>query len=163
HGVRLAVPRAYFFDMLDEGVRARFDEAAGRLRAAGVHIDEIAIHHTADIATVYLHIVLADAAAYHAATLETMPERYTPNVRIRPSVDFHSIRHHPSRVAVRRSARRLPHADRRAIEARARLRTSRHGRTVAALGKRRRLNVRGVRHRNVRRRHRLDVGRRFVD
>src|SRR4029079_14890744 len=54
-----------------------------RLRAAGVHLDEIEIHHTADIAPVYLHIVLADAAAYHATTLETMPERYTPNVRIR--------------------------------------------------------------------------------
>ena len=27
--------------------------------------------------------MLADAAAYHAATLETMPERYTPPVRLR--------------------------------------------------------------------------------
>jgi aspartyl-tRNA(Asn)/glutamyl-tRNA(Gln) amidotransferase subunit A len=32
---------------------------------------------------VYLPIVLADAAAYHAHTLETMPERYTPGVRLR--------------------------------------------------------------------------------
>ena len=83
HGVRLAIPRGYFFDVLDDEVRARFEEAVGRLRAAGVHLDEIEIHHTADIAPVYLHIVLADAAAYHATTLETMPERYTPNVRVR--------------------------------------------------------------------------------
>ena len=27
--------------------------------------------------------MLADAAAYHAATLETMPDRYTPPVRLR--------------------------------------------------------------------------------
>jgi aspartyl-tRNA(Asn)/glutamyl-tRNA(Gln) amidotransferase subunit A len=32
---------------------------------------------------VYLPIALADAAAYHAHTLETMSERYTPNVRLR--------------------------------------------------------------------------------
>ena len=83
HGVRLAIPRGYFFDVLDDDVRARFEDAVGRLRTAGVHLDEIEIHHTADIAPVYLHIVLADAAAYHATALETMPERYTPNVRVR--------------------------------------------------------------------------------
>jgi aspartyl-tRNA(Asn)/glutamyl-tRNA(Gln) amidotransferase subunit A len=83
HGVRIAVPRAYFFDVLDDEVRARFDEALERIRAAGVHVDEIGIHHTALIAPVYLQIVLADAAAYHAATLESMPERYTPGVRSR--------------------------------------------------------------------------------
>src|SRR4029079_18178804 len=83
HGVRLAIPRGYFFDVLDDEVRARFEEAVARLHGAGVHFDEIEIRHTAAIAPVYLHIVRADAAAYHASTLETMPERYTPNVRIR--------------------------------------------------------------------------------
>jgi len=83
HGLRLAVPRKYFCDLLDDDVRARFDEALGRLQAGGAHVDEIEIHHTADIVPVYLHIVLADAAAYHASTLETMPERYAPNVRMR--------------------------------------------------------------------------------
>ncbi|HJZ77386.1 MAG TPA: amidase [Vicinamibacterales bacterium] len=83
HSVRLAIPRRYFLDVLDDDVRARFDEAVTRLRDAGVHVDEIDIHHTADIAPVYLHIVLADAAAYHGATLDAMPERYTANVRIR--------------------------------------------------------------------------------
>jgi aspartyl-tRNA(Asn)/glutamyl-tRNA(Gln) amidotransferase subunit A len=83
HGLRLAVPRTYFLDVLDDEVRARFDAALDRLRAAGAHVDEIAIQHTADIAPVYLHLVLADAAAYHAHTLETMPDRYTPNVRMR--------------------------------------------------------------------------------
>ena len=83
HAVRLAIPRNYFLDVLDDEVRARFDEAVTRLCDEGAHVDEIDIHHAADIAPVYLHIVLADAAAYHAATLESMPERYTPNVRIR--------------------------------------------------------------------------------
>ena len=83
HGLRLAVPRKYFCDLLDDDVRTRFEEALERLRAAGAHIDEIEIRHTSEIAPVYLHIVLGDAAAYHAPTLETMPDRYTPPVRIR--------------------------------------------------------------------------------
>jgi aspartyl-tRNA(Asn)/glutamyl-tRNA(Gln) amidotransferase subunit A len=83
HGLRLAVPRRYFCDLLDEEVRARFEEALARLRAEGVHIDEIDIHHATDIGPIYLHLVLGDAAAYHAATLETMPEKYTPPVRLR--------------------------------------------------------------------------------
>ena len=83
HGLRLAVPRTYFCDLLDDDVRARFEEALDRLRTAGAHIDEIEIQHAADIAPVYLHIVLGDAAAYHATMLETMPERYTASVRMR--------------------------------------------------------------------------------
>jgi aspartyl-tRNA(Asn)/glutamyl-tRNA(Gln) amidotransferase subunit A len=83
HNIRLAVPRHYFCDMLDDEVRARFDEALARLAAAGVHIDDIEIRDTALIAPVYLHIVLADAAAYHAATLDRVPDRYTRNVRTR--------------------------------------------------------------------------------
>ncbi len=83
HGIRLAVPRKYFCDVLDEEVRARFEEALDRLRAAGAHVDDVDIHHAADIGPVYLHLQLADAAAYHAATLDSMPEKYTPNVRLR--------------------------------------------------------------------------------
>ena len=83
HGLRLAVLRPYFCDLLDDGVRASFEAALGRLRAAGAHVDDIEIRHAADIASIYLHLVLGDAAAYHAATLERMPERYTPAVRIR--------------------------------------------------------------------------------
>ena len=83
HGMRLAVPRTYFCDVLDDEVRARFEETLDRLRSAGVHIDDIEIRHAADIAPVYLHIVLGDAAAYHAKTLETMPEKYTAPVRLR--------------------------------------------------------------------------------
>ncbi|HEY7291422.1 MAG TPA: amidase [Vicinamibacterales bacterium] len=82
-GLRLAVPRPYFCDLLDDGVRAAFDAALARLRDAGAHVDDIEIHHAADIGPVYLHLVLSDAAAYHAATLDSMPDRYTPPVRLR--------------------------------------------------------------------------------
>jgi aspartyl-tRNA(Asn)/glutamyl-tRNA(Gln) amidotransferase subunit A len=83
HGLRLAVPRRYFCDVLDDDVRAQFESAVERLREAGAHLQDIEIHHAPDIAPIYLHIVFSDAAAYHATALETMPERYTPAVRQR--------------------------------------------------------------------------------
>jgi aspartyl-tRNA(Asn)/glutamyl-tRNA(Gln) amidotransferase subunit A len=83
HGLRLAVPRRYFCDLLDDDVRTRFEQALERLQAAGAYVHDVEIRHARDIAPVYLHIVLGDAAAYHAATLEQMPERYTTPVRLR--------------------------------------------------------------------------------
>jgi aspartyl-tRNA(Asn)/glutamyl-tRNA(Gln) amidotransferase subunit A len=82
-GLRFGVPRKYFCDLLDDEVRARFEAALERLRGAGVTLDDIEIRNAADLPTIYLHIVLADAAAYHAATLESMPEKYQKNVRLR--------------------------------------------------------------------------------
>ena len=81
--LRLAVPRPYFFDMLDDDVRARFEASLEAFRAAGVRVREIEIPHTETIANVYIRISLKEAAAYHAATLAAVPERYTPPVRQR--------------------------------------------------------------------------------
>jgi len=81
--LRLGVPRAYFCDLLDDDVRARFEEALDRLRAAGATIDEVAIPHAALTGPVYLHISLPEAIAYHRTTLDAMPERYTAPVRQR--------------------------------------------------------------------------------
>jgi aspartyl-tRNA(Asn)/glutamyl-tRNA(Gln) amidotransferase subunit A len=81
--LRIAVPHGYFCDVLDDDVRARFEDGLEALRRAGARIDEVEIRHSRDIPTTYVHISIADAAAYHADTLEKMPERYTPNVRLR--------------------------------------------------------------------------------
>ena len=81
--LRLAVPRPYFCDLLDDEVRARFESGIQALKAAGARIEDTAVEHAGLIAPTYLHIVLGDAAAYHAPMLETMPERYTTPVRLR--------------------------------------------------------------------------------
>jgi aspartyl-tRNA(Asn)/glutamyl-tRNA(Gln) amidotransferase subunit A len=81
--LRFAVPRPFYFDRLDSDVRARFEEACARLRDAGHEVSDTAIEHASLVPPVYLHVVFAEAAAYHGATLEAMPERYVPAVRAR--------------------------------------------------------------------------------
>jgi len=82
-GLRLRVLRGYFTALLDQQVASAFDRAITRLREAGVTLQDSAIAHAGDIAPIYVHIVLSEAAAYHAKTLESRGDHYTPNVRQR--------------------------------------------------------------------------------
>ena len=82
-GLRLGVLREYFMASLEPQVAAAFQEACERLRAAGALLEDVSVPHAGDIAPVYLHIALSEAAAYHAKTLETRADDYTPNVRLR--------------------------------------------------------------------------------
>lgn len=82
-GLKLGVLRGYFSALLDAGVASTFEAACTRLADAGAQLDDVEIAHTGDIAPIYLHIVIAEAAAYHAKTLENRADDYTPNVRIR--------------------------------------------------------------------------------
>ncbi len=81
--LRFGVPRVYFCDLLDDDVRRAFESSLDAVRIAGASIVDVEIPSATLIAPVYLHIVLGDAAAYHATALERMPERYTTPVRLR--------------------------------------------------------------------------------
>lgn len=82
-GTRLGLLRGYFAERLDPEVEAVFNAAIETLRRAGATLEPVEIPHAQDISAVYLHLVLADAAAFHAETLDRQPDDYTPNVRIR--------------------------------------------------------------------------------
>ena len=82
-GLRFGLPSGYLFDRLDADVERVIQGVIEMLRGKGASITEVALPHANDIATVYLHLVLADAAEYHARTLESRPGDYTPNVRVR--------------------------------------------------------------------------------
>jgi aspartyl-tRNA(Asn)/glutamyl-tRNA(Gln) amidotransferase subunit A len=82
-GLRFGLPAGYLFDRLDADVERTMHQTLDLLRSKGATISEVALPHAADIATVYLHLVLGDAAAYHAQTIESRPGDYTPNVRLR--------------------------------------------------------------------------------
>ena len=82
-GIHLGVLRDYFMALLDPEVADGFERACARLQEAGVELHDVAIPHAGDIASIYLHIVLSEAAAYHAKTLESRGDDYTANVRLR--------------------------------------------------------------------------------
>jgi aspartyl-tRNA(Asn)/glutamyl-tRNA(Gln) amidotransferase subunit A len=82
-GMRFGVLRGYFTALLDTQVAAGFEALCARLAEAGAVLDDVEIAHAGDIAPIYLHIVLAEAAAFHAKTLDGRADDYTPNVRIR--------------------------------------------------------------------------------
>jgi aspartyl-tRNA(Asn)/glutamyl-tRNA(Gln) amidotransferase subunit A len=85
-GVRLLALRRYFCEFLDDDVRARFEEALQRFSAAGMHVGEAGIRHADTIVSVYQRIAPREAFLQHAATLDTVPERYTAPVRQRLEV-----------------------------------------------------------------------------
>lgn len=82
-GVRIGVLRGYFTALLDPQVASAFEALCGRLRDAGVELEDVDVPHASDISAVYLHIVLVEAAALHAGTLERRAADYTPPVRLR--------------------------------------------------------------------------------
>lgn len=82
-GLRLGVPAGYLFDRLDADVERVVMSTIETLRRAGAVVTEVAIPHATDMAAIYLHLVLGDAAEYHARTLLSRPQDYTPNVRLR--------------------------------------------------------------------------------
>jgi aspartyl-tRNA(Asn)/glutamyl-tRNA(Gln) amidotransferase subunit A len=82
-GKRFGLLGGYFLERLDEHVEAGVLAAVDRLRSAGASVSTVSIPHAASIAPVYLHLVLADAAAYHARSLHERPAAYTQNVRLR--------------------------------------------------------------------------------
>ena len=90
-GRRFGVLGGYFMDRLDEHVEAALLTAIDTLRRAGASVTEVTLPHAADIPPIYLHLVLADAAAYHARSLEERPAAYTPNVRLRLEMGRHVL------------------------------------------------------------------------
>ncbi len=82
-GLTLGVPDTYFMDVLDDEVATLFAAALERLQRAGAKVITVHIGQTAAIAPIYVHVSLPEAVAYHAATLERMPDAYTPGVRTR--------------------------------------------------------------------------------
>lgn len=82
-GLRLGVPAGYLFDRLDADVERVVTATIERLRSAGALVSEVTLPHANEMAAIYLHLVFGDAAEYHARTLMSRPQDYTPNVRLR--------------------------------------------------------------------------------
>jgi aspartyl-tRNA(Asn)/glutamyl-tRNA(Gln) amidotransferase subunit A len=82
-GLRLGKLAGYFFDRLDADVERAVLDTIERLQTRGASVVEVSVPHAGDMAAIYLHLVFGDAAEYHARTLVTRPQDYTPPVRLR--------------------------------------------------------------------------------
>ena len=79
----VGLPQAYFGDRLDAGARQALERAAAALKAAGHDVRDVDVRHAGWTPAVYLHIVLPEASRFHARWLESIPDAYSPGVRMR--------------------------------------------------------------------------------
>jgi aspartyl-tRNA(Asn)/glutamyl-tRNA(Gln) amidotransferase subunit A len=81
-GLRIGVPRAYFFEGVDPEVARAFEEALRTLRGLGAEVSDVeipSIHATPS----FLLILMAEAFAYHERDIREHPELYGDVVRER--------------------------------------------------------------------------------
>src|SRR5205823_9722317 len=109
-GVRLGVPRGYFFDGVQGDVLAAIEGALEVLRDLGgilVDVDWPAVH-LSNSAT--WTIILAEASAFHRAWFRAHPEQYSPETRanlelgeLLPAADY--VQAQRARAVLQRQAR----------------------------------------------------------
>jgi aspartyl-tRNA(Asn)/glutamyl-tRNA(Gln) amidotransferase subunit A len=80
-GLRIGLPRQYFFEAIDAEVREAVKRAIGVLERQGASVEEIALPHIDSIAIVHACIILTEAATYHERSLRTRAAEYQPDVR----------------------------------------------------------------------------------
>jgi aspartyl-tRNA(Asn)/glutamyl-tRNA(Gln) amidotransferase subunit A len=89
--LRLGLLRPYFMDVLDRGVQEQFEIERERMANAGITISDRTVRYAADTATIYLHLQLPEASAYHAPMLDGHPDLYTAPVRLRLELGRHVL------------------------------------------------------------------------
>ena len=94
-GVRIGLPREYFFDMLEPGVRESVAEAARALEGLGAAVEEVSVPMLELGPAISRGILNAEAAEIHMDVLRDRPEDLDPAVRTRletgvltPAVDY---------------------------------------------------------------------------
>jgi aspartyl-tRNA(Asn)/glutamyl-tRNA(Gln) amidotransferase subunit A len=74
-GLRVGVPRAYFFDGVNPEVAAAFEGALGTLRELGATVQDVQIPNIHD-APAFMAIMLSEAFSYHARDLRERPQLF---------------------------------------------------------------------------------------
>ncbi|MFE2408862.1 amidase [Kitasatospora sp. NPDC059408] len=81
-GLRVGVPRTYYFDHVDPQVETAVRHAVEHLEDLGARLVEVDIPMTRYIQATQWGLMVPEAAAYHERTLRTAPELYGADVRI---------------------------------------------------------------------------------
>jgi aspartyl-tRNA(Asn)/glutamyl-tRNA(Gln) amidotransferase subunit A len=80
-GLRIGVPRSYFYEPLERDVRAAVESALEILKRGGASIAEVNIPSLFEALPAIWAIVLPEATFYHQMHLKTHPEKYSDRVR----------------------------------------------------------------------------------
>ncbi|MER6138538.1 amidase [Streptomyces sparsogenes] len=81
-GLRVGVPRNYYFDQIDPEVEAAVWRAIDTLEGLGARLVEVEIPMTRYIQATQWGLMVPEATAYHERTLRAVPELYQADVRI---------------------------------------------------------------------------------
>lgn len=81
-GLRVGVPRNYYFDHVDPEVEAAVRRAIAQLEGLGARLVEIEIPLTRYIQATQWGLMVPEATAYHERTLRAVPELYQADIRI---------------------------------------------------------------------------------
>jgi aspartyl-tRNA(Asn)/glutamyl-tRNA(Gln) amidotransferase subunit A len=79
-GLRIGVPREYFFDLVDPEVDRLVRSAIGALEGLGARAQEVSLPHVAHAQVAGNVIMSSEAAAWHATWLRERPEDYGQDV-----------------------------------------------------------------------------------
>ncbi|QWB27036.1 MULTISPECIES: amidase [Streptomyces] len=81
-GLRIGVPRSWYFDHVDPEVEAAVRNAIDRLRSLGARLVDVEIPMTRYIQATQWGLMVPEATAYHESTLRTVHELYQADVRV---------------------------------------------------------------------------------
>ncbi|MES4908909.1 MULTISPECIES: amidase [unclassified Streptomyces] len=81
-GLRVGVPRNYYFDQVDPEVEAAVRRAIDTLGSLGARLVEVEIPMTRYIQATQWGLMVPEATAYHERTLRAVPDLYQADVRI---------------------------------------------------------------------------------
>ncbi|MEU6912543.1 amidase [Streptomyces olindensis] len=81
-GLRIGVPRTYYFDHVAPEVESAVRRATAELESLGARLVEVEIPMTRYIQATQWGLMVPEATAYHEHTLRTVPELYQADVRV---------------------------------------------------------------------------------
>ncbi|WFB10588.1 Asp-tRNA(Asn)/Glu-tRNA(Gln) amidotransferase GatCAB subunit A [Streptomyces sp. LX-29] len=81
-GLRIGVPRTYYFDRVDPEVEAAVRRAIDHLQALGARLVDVEIPMARYVQATQWGLMVPEATASHEATLRTVPELYGDDVRV---------------------------------------------------------------------------------
>jgi aspartyl-tRNA(Asn)/glutamyl-tRNA(Gln) amidotransferase subunit A len=82
-GVRVGIPREYFFDGVERSVERAVDAALATLRGLGARLVEVSLPRVAHCQEAGLTVMASEAASWHEAWLRTRPDDYGADIRQR--------------------------------------------------------------------------------